>query len=310
MIINLNSERLQSAQHLLGVYIGCAICCRYSVPEPLRQDLSNRPGSSLQDVVEKAFARAILEHPLFQVGLVDEDSKKPAWVQLDRIDLHNHVDWRTVEGEDYENELREALEWQINNRFTHLDSQPHCRSVILRPASSKFIDIIFAWDHTHGDGKSGKILHQSLFKFLNADTESGDLLKDRSFKVPPTTLMLPLDKLLKIPTSAGFLLKEGLQVIKSSRNSGSAYTVTWAPVETTPSMPVSRLCYVTVEEDALQAVLEACRQHQTTLTGLIHALTLVSMATRLSKEKARAFQIATPLCLRRFIQPSQSDIDM
>lgn len=273
------------------------------MPDVLQSAGHNIP--SLEDTVEKALAQAILEHPLFQVGLIHENSRKPSWVRLDRINLRNHVEWRTVsETENHEDVLREALEWQVNNRFTNLQTQPHWRSVILRPSDSDFIDVVFGWDHTAGDGMSGKFFHQSFLSSLN--TVSGDKdfepLKDRSFQVPVTPLTPPLERFLKFPISWGYLLGEGLRTLKpASMASDSSKAVKWAPQK---HPCTSRLSLVTVKEDALQSVLSACRQHQTTLTGLLNALTLVSLAARIPEDKAPTFQTGTPICLRRFIPPS------
>lgn len=273
------------------------------MPDALR--LAGHSSPSLEDTVEKAFAKAILEHPLFQVGLIHENSKKPSWVRLDRIDLRSNVEWRTVsEAENYEDVLREALEWQINNRFTNLQTQPHWRSVILRPSDSKFIDVVFGWDHTAGDGMSGKIFHQSLLSSLNAISGEKDFepLKDRTFQVPVTPLTPPLEMLMKFPISWGYLLGEGLRTLRpASLASDSSKAVKWAPQK---HPCTSRLTLVTVKEDALQSVLSACRQHQTTLTGLLNALTLVSLASRIPEDMAPTFRTGTPICLRRFIPPS------
>lgn len=274
------------------------------MPHALHSPAPNSP--SPEHVVDEAFAQAILEHPLLQVGQINENSTKPSWVRLDRIDLHNHVKWRTVpESENYEDVLQKILEWQINHRFTHLDTRPHWRSVILRPPNFNFIDVVFAWDHTAGDGISGKVFHQSFLASLNAQSSAKTIriLKDRSFDVPAHALTPPLEKLLKFPISCGFLLTEGWHTLKPpSLAFDFPYAVTWAPIQ--HESCTSRLCLVTVKEDALQVILEACRQHRTTLTGLIHALTLVYMATRLSVDEAPAFQTGTPICLRRFIPRS------
>ncbi|KAM5357547.1 hypothetical protein ACJZ2D_016154 [Fusarium nematophilum] len=290
-----HAETFQSAQHLLDMYYGCAISCRYMVPETLAAS-----ASSVETIVERAFARAILEHPLFTVGRINNDSKKPSWIQLARIDLHNHIEWRTVtEPENYENVLHEVLEWQVNHPFTDLETQPNWRSVILRPGNSAFVDVVFAWDHTAGDGKSGKVFHDSLLSCLNPQVggkDTGPILKDRSFEVPVTALTPPVHKVLKFPISWDFLLNE-------VRNT--------APVQKTPC--TTRLASITVEKDALPPVLEACRQHKTTLTGLVHALALVSLASRLPETKARAFQSGTPVCVRRFDgsrKPKHSDLDL
>ncbi|CAM1507510.1 Fc.00g071510.m01.CDS01 [Cosmosporella sp. VM-42] len=300
-------EKVQSAQHLLGLYYGCAVACRYAIPDALLT--SESTGPSLEDVVEKAFALAILEHPLFQVGLVNEDSKKPYWVQIDRIDLRNLVEWRTVpESENYQDILREVLEWQVNNRFSPLETEPRWRSVILRPANSNFVDLVFGWDHAAGDGKSGKIFHESLLKCLNLESggKNTSPLKDRSFEVPVTKFTPPLDHLLKFPISCGFFLSEGVQSLKPSfLVSESPYTTKWAPVQSKSC--TTRLSLLTVEEEVLQGVLKECRQHKTTFTALLHALTLVSLANRLPKDKARAFQTGTPICVRRMIHPSPTE---
>ncbi|OIW24426.1 hypothetical protein CONLIGDRAFT_691744, partial [Coniochaeta ligniaria NRRL 30616] len=300
-------ERYQSAQHLLRAYLACAVSCRYAMPDAL---LATGPSSPiLEAIVERAFAQAILEHPLFQVGLANEDSKKPSWVRLDRIDLHNHIEWRTVaDTEDYDDVLREVLDWQVNHRFTHLETLPRWRSVILKSASFHSVDIVFAWDHAAGDGMSGKIFHQSLLTALNAgsDEKYSEPLKDRSFDVLLTALPPPVEKLLKLPVSCGFLLTEGWHTLRPpSLALDFPYAVKWAPVQ--PSPCTTRLSLVVVTEEILQGVLVACRQHQTTLTGLLHTLILVSMATRLPEDKVQAFQTGTPLCLRRFISPSPEE---
>ncbi|KAM5346024.1 hypothetical protein ACJ41O_011885 [Fusarium nematophilum] len=210
-----HAETFQSAQHLLDMYYGCAISCRYMVPETLAAS-----ASSVETIVERAFARAILEHPLFTVGRINNDSKKPSWIQLARIDLHNHIEWRTVtEPENYENVLHEVLEWQVNHPFTDLETQPNWRSVILRPGNSAFVDVVFAWDHTAGDGKSGKVFHDSLLSCLNPQVggkDTGPILKDRSFEVPVTALTPPVHKVLKFPISWDFLLNEVRNTVKGS----------------------------------------------------------------------------------------------
>lgn len=239
-----------------------------------------------------------------------EDSKKPSWVRLDHIDLHNHIEWRTVlESQTYKEVLLEVLEWQVNHRFACLETRPHWRSVILRPANSNFIEVIFAWDHTTGDGKSGKIFHDSLLECLNLESSRNHAgpLQGRSFEIPAMALTPPLDHLLKLPVQWNLILSEAWRVLAAfSQSLATAYSATWAPIETKSC--TTRLSSLTVDEDALPVVLEACRQHRTTLTGLVHALLLVSMASRLPKGKARAFVSGTPVCLRRFIEASPSRV--
>ncbi|KAF4962424.1 hypothetical protein FSARC_9496 [Fusarium sarcochroum] len=291
----------------MGVYVGCAISCRYEVPEePLTL------GSSIENTVEHAFARALLRHPLFTVGRVNDDSNKPSWVRLDLIDFKNHIEWKTIPvSEDHENTLRDVVDWQINNPYTHLETQPSWRAVILKPSEATFIDIVFAWDHTAGDGKSGKIFHDSLLACLNSKPEEAKTvtLQDRSFEVPVTTFTPELDRMVKLPLSLGFILTElGRELLGQFYSPESPHEANWAPIQI--ELRKTRFVSITVEKNTLRSILEKCRQHQTTMTGLMHALILVSMAIRVPESRAQAFECGTPFCLRRFQSAEQSNIDM
>ncbi|KAJ3545240.1 hypothetical protein NM208_g2612 [Fusarium decemcellulare] len=308
-----HSERFQSAQHLVEAYYGCALSCRYAVPPVLR---TPQPTSeSLKDFVENAFALAILEHPLFTVGRAQDDSRKPSWIRLDRIDLNNHLEWQTVtETQDYDKVLQGVLEDQVGHKFTHLEARPHWRSVILGLSNLEFIDIVFAWDHTAADGKSGKVFHESLLACLNTrlGAKEPGPVKDRTFEVPVTALTPAMQHLIKLTVSFDFVLSEVKQILNVSRSSKSPYTMTgWAPVQLRPY--TTRISLIKIDKDALAPILEACRKHGTTLTGLGHALILVSMASRLSQDKARAFVCGTPICMRRYYQkgpPGDSSFDL
>lgn len=156
------SECFQSAQHLLRIYIGCALSCRYVIPEALLA----LDTESFKHAIESAFARAILQHPALTIGRIDDDTKSPLWVRLDRIDFNNHIIW-SEPSEDTENSLSDVLEWQVNNPYLKLESQPCWRAVILRYSGTKFMDVVFAWDHSAGDGKSGKMFHDTFLACLN-----------------------------------------------------------------------------------------------------------------------------------------------
>ncbi|KAF5974831.1 hypothetical protein FCOIX_8022 [Fusarium coicis] len=298
-------EHLLAAHYSLRAIIGCAISCRYRIPEALLASDT----ASLQKLVENAFARAILQHPLFTVGRINTDSKKQHWVRLDQIDLNNHIEWRTVSDQEvYKSVLHATLEWQVNEPYTNLETRPGWRVTILRPVESNFLDIVFAWDHTAADGKSGKVFQDSLFSCLNTPDDSV-ILKDRVFEVPNTELTPPLHHLIKLPVSLHFIVGEfGRDIIASMRVKELPHMATWAPIPTEPS--TTSMVVMKVAKKALKAVLDACRQHGTTLTGLMHALIAVSMATRLAEIKASAFLCGTPICLRQFQKPGHPSIDM
>ncbi|KAG5767231.1 hypothetical protein H9Q72_004681 [Fusarium xylarioides] len=278
-------EHLQAAHYLLGAIIGCAISCRYRIPEAL----ITSDAAAFQVIVENAFARAILQHPLFKVGRINADSKKQHWVRLDQIDLNNHIEWRTVSDQEaYESILHASLEWQVNEPYTNLETQPGWRVTILRLTESNFIDVVFAWEHTAADGKSGKVFQDSLFTCLNSPGNDTVILKNRAFEVPNVELTPPLHHLIKLPVSLHFIVGEfGRDIIASMKAKELPHMATWAPIPTEPS--TTSMVATKVTKKALKPVLDACRQHGTTLTGLMHALIAVSMATRLAEIKASAF---------------------
>ncbi|RBR13514.1 uncharacterized protein FIESC28_08142 [Fusarium coffeatum] len=297
-------ETFQSAGHSLNIYVGCAVSCRYRIPNSFQ---TSGADLALEEKIEQAIAGSITQHPLFTAGRSNEGKKKQYWVRLDTIDLNNHVRWKNVsEGEDYATALNDAFLWEVNERYTKLETQPQWRVTAVVPATNDFVDVIFAWDHTVADGKSGRIFHDSLLACLNSDSDSVTL-EHGSFKVPVTDFTPPLHQMIKFPISLNYavsILGKELMTDKKA----PAHTAKWAPIKLEPYE--SRLKSTTVGKDALKPVLDACRQHDTTLTGLLHALISVSMATRLSKERAPAFSTGTPICLRQFQKPGTSKFDL
>ncbi|KAF5542081.1 hypothetical protein FNAPI_10064 [Fusarium napiforme] len=294
------NECFQSAQHLLGIYIGCALSCRYVIPEALLA----LDTDSFKHRIETAFARAILQHPALTVGRIDDDTKTPLWVRLDRIDFNNHITW-CEPSEDTENSLLDVLEWQVNNPYLNLERQPCWRAVILRTLGSKFMDVVFAWDHSAGDGKSGKILHDTFLACLNTPESTSITLQDRSFDVPVTPHTPPMDQLINLPISPGYILSELSREFLPGLSS-KPHAATWAPIFAKPAK--TRLTWMRVTKEAFPSVLDACRTHETTLTALLNTLLMISIATRLSEDKARSFSSGTPICFRQF-QDGKSEID-
>ncbi|KAF5002739.1 hypothetical protein FGRMN_136 [Fusarium graminum] len=274
--------------------------------------LASAASASFESKIELTIARAITQFPLFTVGRIKTEKKKPLWLRLDQIDLNNHIKWQTSsDTEDYEEALNEALEWQVNTSYVNLETQPCWRATILRSSKGSFVDIIFAWDHTAGDGKSGKMFHDRLLECFNTQLENQHtlVLKDRVFEVPVTEFTPALHHLLKLPVSINFILGEfGRDLITQAKSTKPPQTAIWAPIRT--EAVKSRLKQIAITKDPLQKVLEICRQHETTLTALLHSLISVSMAARIDENKARAFECGTPMCLRQFQQPGKHNIDL
>ncbi|KAI1846142.1 hypothetical protein JX265_010520 [Neoarthrinium moseri] len=299
-------EGFQSVQHLRGYYYACGVTCRYAIPRASGSDLHLR-GSTLRDVFERALALVILHHPFLQAGIANEGSRKPLWVKLNSIDLGKEVQWQRVEpSEKYDEVVCRILEKKHDTRFPDLERRPSWRIIVLESSDLTSLDVLFVWNHAIADGMSGKIFHQTLLEKLNvAPSETGIIdLNEHVLQLPKSLQFTPpLEKLIKFPLSAGFIVSEGWRAFRPpSLVPANPYAASWAPFEVSSNQ--TRLCLVTIQNAELKNVLQLCRHRETTLTGLLHGLTLASMAKRIPKEKAQAFESGTPIDLRRFMTPS------
>lgn len=267
----------------------------------------------LMDKLGQAIAAAALQHPFLQVGLVGEDSKSPHWVQLETINLVDHIQWQLlIEGsaEEYQSLYNKSLREQLDTKFSNQETRPAWRIVVLRSKGNlSHLDLMFAWNHSIADGMSGKIFQETVLRHLNDPVSVTDspLLQNHVLRLSATAERLPppMDKMAKFPVSLGFAAVTAWQELKPAFLSGEHSTkATWAPIRLQPYETTQRI--ISLDSSTLQNILSACRQNKTTLTGLLHAAVLISLATQLVDKDAPAFASITALNLRRHM-PSSSD---
>ncbi|KAI1111501.1 hypothetical protein F5Y14DRAFT_310715 [Nemania sp. NC0429] len=308
----------------MGFLGGTIVNCRYTVPASLAA-----PGLHEHVVaqVEVALARVVLEHPALRLEVTDADTRRPAWVAVDKIDFAHHIRWEDISGEDtsstvrYGEMLRERIEKLLDEPLVRIAGRPQWRVLLLFKKSAKpFLDIVFVYSHALGDGTSGKIFHQTLLRLLNASASpstptcmppSGEetetetsvpVLTGRVLRIPPTARPLPppIEKMSRFTLSAKFALSTAWRELRppglAPSRSSHAH---WAPIRPTPFR--TRLRVFDIEPGVLRGILTATRTHKTTVTGLLHALVLVSMAAHIPASDATAFVGATALDLRRHV---------
>lgn len=265
------------------------------------------------DKLEQAIAGAALQHPFLQVGLVGEDSKCPHWVQLETINLADHIQWQLlIEGsiEEYQSLYNKSLIEQLDTKFSNQETRPAWRILVLRSKGNlSHLDLMFAWNHSIADGMSGKIFQETVLRHLNDPVSVTDspLLQNHVLRLSATAERLPppMDKMAKFPVSLGFAAATAWQELKPSFLAGEKSTkATWAPIRLQPYETTQRV--ISLDNSTLQNILFACRQNKTTLTGLLHAAVLISLATQLVDKQAPAFASITALNLRRHM-PSSSE---
>ncbi|KAF5019874.1 hypothetical protein F66182_8110 [Fusarium sp. NRRL 66182] len=257
-------------------------------------------------------ALTVLDHPILQVGILNEDSALPSWIELDSIDLGKHISWQEVKASlSYDAYLRDAIRNQLDTWFVDVETKPGWRvSMLQREGTFHWLDVIFCWNHTHFDGVAGKVLHQSLLHNLNNPKINQELpnlrrnvlqLEGVADRFPP-----PPEKLIKIPISLGYALSTVWKQLRPpSLVWNDSTQVNWAPIREQPYRTEFRT--FSINDATLKKVVDKCRAHKTTITGLLHALPLASLACQLAegakhyKEEAKSMYAITALDTRRFV---------
>ncbi|KAK7943396.1 uncharacterized protein PG986_012509 [Apiospora aurea] len=331
-------EQFKSAMHSLGIYYGCGVTCRFAIPAALRGG-GAQSEEALREHFERAVALAVLDHPLLQVGLAGESTKAPVWVRLDRIDLHNHIQWQTVDVDDFGSSasnsnsmdaaLEDVIKVQHDTPYPDLETRPGWKMVVLRSPHLDHVEAFFGINHANGDGESAKIFHQTLLEKLNllSSSSSSPTPDDlTSCLSPEGVLTLPSmtasaftpahESLVDLSASVPWVLSSALkQMAPAWMRSQPLQPLPWAPQRPVPVRTALRLVHL--DAAALRHVLDACRSHDTTLTGLLQgmAVTSLTMRTRTTSHDTTAKQkkknstshplplvLGTPVSMRRYMR--------
>lgn len=209
----MHSEIYQLAMYLLDQYRGTSVSSRYSIPMRLSGSGAESRNKLVQ-AVESAIVDTVLRQPVLQVAIADAESQKPRWVQLETLNLRQHVTWHFKESgldSNFETELQDLLATEVDATYPKLDSRPGWRIVIIHLQQTNLLEIVFTWNHPHCDGMSGKIFHLNLLKALNsADKDAENPTDDPSVielpesapEIPP-----PVEDICKLPLTVPFVLK-------------------------------------------------------------------------------------------------------
>jgi hypothetical protein len=292
-------ERWLAAIYYAKAYNGVTVTCRYSLPSEYHPASAQQ---NLQDNLEQAIARVVLEHPLMQVGMTSVNNRRPLYLALDSVDLSHHIQWRLInKDEDYDAIFQQTIQQLVDTPFDNLDTQPAWKVTVFRHGLDTTIDVIFTYMHTMGDGMSGKIFHQTLSKILNTAETLDELdLHDNILHLQEHAISYyppPMEEMGSFAMSKRFLAKFAVQEFSpSSITSKNPLLAHWAPF--IPDRPIfTERRHFTVNAAKMQTILQACRDHNTTFTGLLHGICFTSFAQSLP-EKVSAFTGNTAIDLR------------
>ncbi|KAL2758944.1 hypothetical protein ACRALDRAFT_1069105 [Sodiomyces alcalophilus JCM 7366] len=310
-----------TARHSLGLYFGVSVACRYAVPHSLCKMDALRPA------VERAVAQVVFEQPYMRVGIIDEDTSHPAYVHVPSIDLSRHIRWLDpLDAQDIDGAMESELTAQLSSRWENLDRQPPWKVTVFTiresnqdddgdingpDSTAAAIEILYTYHHALGDGTSGTIFHKQLLRALTSPVSS---LSSPSCSGVILTLPEPADlpptqeELVPFRLSWSYFLKAVWRGYGPSWLQSQPDPPPWTGLTPTQvSRPYAmNLRLFSIPADTAATLVPLARAHDSTITGLFHALVATSLVRRLPASEARSFLFGSAVSLRRCIDRRKS----
>ncbi|RYP48088.1 hypothetical protein DL768_005941 [Monosporascus sp. mg162] len=305
-----SAAKFNTSRHSLGLYRCVVNTAQYTASLPIGKQ------ASISNVIENALATVMMQHGILRVGIAGEDTHEPVFTYLRTIDLRQMIEWKKIsasEPDAYMRDLLRSTEAQHDKLWEDLPGRPGWKLIVHQSsqagdAESVKLDISFAFHHAYADGQSAFIFHRDLLRALNrgglppAELQEHVLHLTERPKLPPGA-----EELIPFSISWPYLLKLiWAEIIWKElvpswlKPAPSPDTVPWTGNPISPEPHKANLRLVRVPQAALASLLAACREHGITLTPLLQALVLASLASRLPPDAAPAFHFTTAISLRRF----------
>lgn len=295
------------------------VTCRYELSA---DTLPESSAETIQGALQKAIGKTVLANPLLQVVQHGEDSPSPAWRRVDEMDLSRHIHWHQIsKQDDYESLFKQIELKAMDTWYTDAESRPGWDVRVFHLENNlRALDVMFSWNHAHIDGVSGKLFHQQVLTHLN-EPDSGNELhfsSENILTLPDVTKSFPppQEQLIKYPLSVRYTASTLWTELKPAFLAGkSDHSAHWCPIRETPMDSAYRT--IDVDAAAVRNLLKLCRQRETSLTGLVHALVAISLSLQLTEKhgynpQPKSFKACTPIDHRRYStsQPTgQPDFD-
>lgn len=295
--------------YLLDQYRGTVLSCRYAVPPRLAPTESR---TQLEETVKVAVVDTVLRHPMLQVGMINATAKTPSWIQLQSLDLTQHIKWLYLGGhDDFEQTVQKTFRAQLDDRFPDLSiKQPGWKITIIRQGNAPIMEVLLTWNHPQFDAVGAKVFHEDFLEMLNnavigADERTG--LDGDILRLPqaPPSLPAPIESLRSLPVDLKYLAKIFWEETRPQFLNRDVSQAAWCPIRSSPYQTQWRAFFV--DNASLLKILALCRQNKTTITGLLNGLALIAFSSHLDSTVARAFQSSTIIDHRRDLPPAPPD---
>ncbi|KAL9116205.1 MAG: hypothetical protein Q9227_000576 [Pyrenula ochraceoflavens] len=295
--------------YLLDQYRGTCLSCRYTIPPRF---VSPESRTQLEETMKVAVVDTIMRHPMLQVGVIDATSKTPSWIQLQSLDLTQHIKWLHIgEHDDFEQTVQETFRAQLDDSFPDLSlKQPGWKITVIRQGNAPIMELLLTWNHPHFDGAGAKVFHEDFLERLNSAGNGayertgldGDILR---LPQAPPLLPTPLESVKSLPVDLKYLVKAFWEDIRPQFLNRDISYAAWCPIRSSPYKTQFRAFFL--DNTSLLAILTLCRQNKTTITGLLNGLALIAFSSHLDNTFAPAFQSSTVMDHRRNLPPPPLD---
>jgi len=270
----------------------------------------------------KALKHCIKKNPILSAVIVNGSAERPSFGLLETLELSRHIDIRDLDNDLPEDKrIEQILTTVSNEQFLSVDRRPPWKVVLSslpgQDGSATRLLVLFAYYHSHGDGKSGLAFHRSFLEGLQDEAA-----RKQTSDMPSSRLQPSMEEAGKLSLSWSYLLAPLLGVYLPSflaRALGFRASATlpeegvWCGKDFCfdPTNFRTGLAMVTIDHDIMQDALKRCRSRQTSFTGLLNQLIARALHAELGPEHAsKLFATQIVVDLRRLFQGKFNDDTM
>jgi hypothetical protein len=273
--------------------------------------------------VTAALRHCIDRHPILSSVIVGGDGELPEFATPKKLDISKHVEIRHQDENLAEDSLIEMVLAEVSDeQFSSVDSTPPWKLVLMSlpsgQGSATRLLALFAYYHSHGDGKSGLAFHQTFLDGLNEKSTLDQVARDQSFEPCLKPLPPPIEKAGNLSLSWSFLLSPLIGAyMPTFLASMLGFRASWIAQSSDiwhgkdltfdPNDFRTGLIMLTITHDTMRNALQRCKARQTTFTGLLNHLIARSLSESVS---AQAFAAQIVVDLRHLFKDTYANNTM
>ncbi|KAH0360815.1 hypothetical protein KCU65_g9154, partial [Aureobasidium melanogenum] len=323
------NERRYITRQSLGYYRTLAIGGIYTLKQDTNDQIS-------QQTFVPALKHCVTTHPLLSAVIEGQDTESPAFSRPKTLDLQDHVEILSLkdleEGATTLSEkdlMHHATLRTLDSKFSSVETTPPWKIVVFKlpnhdeaqdPSVQRFF-ILFAYYHSHGDGKSALAFHKTFLQGLNG--QKSDIYESFIHETPSNPLPPTIEQAGKLSISWSYLLSPlfGAYLpefvakslgLRASTTPESADAWKGIKIPFDHSTFTTGLEFFNISPTTMDETLQLCRAHDVKFTSLLHQLVVRALSETLPSNTSTGHDIGsfialTVVDLRHLLQGIGSD---